>query len=542
LVARRNFCVSAKEFPVRIRASARRTIRPRAIGFLGAIALSRDASRGIVPEGRRLLARSLRKVRQPTELSRARTNFRNASKLARSGARRRTADVSFLEGVAAAGLVLLFMAMLSGWVRRLPVATSLLYLLVGVGIGPLGLGWLRLDLVDRALLVERATELAVVASLFIGGLKLRLDLTHRSWRSGYRLATLAMLLSIAGVAALAHWLLGLSWPSSLLLGAIVAPTDPVLAGMVAVDAPSDRDPVRYALSSEAGLNDGMAFPLVALALLLAGHGESSLGAWALHYLWGIPAAFAFGFLLGYGLGYLVIRLHFRFGGDTAPSDFLVLALMALAYAGAGMLHALGFIAVFAAGVGLRRAELAISRGSRTAGAAVDTARLPPPADELVDSSEVDNESLDGPVVAAGTVVVAALDFGETLERLLEVSLMILIGVVLATNWAWDGVVVALVFFVVVRPLSVWLSLAGTGTTARQRALIGWFGIRGIGSIYYLAYAFRQGIAGDEAHRLAALVMTIVTISVVAHGLTMRPLLSRYASKKARDGAGASARA
>lgn len=434
--------------------------------------------------------------------------------------------MSFLQWIAAAGVLFLLMAMLSGWLRRLPIATSLLYLLVGIGVGPHGLGWLRLDPVDHALPVERVTEIAVVASLFFGGLKLRLDLDHRAWRSGYRLATLAMLFSIAGVTVLAHGLLGLAWPASLLLGAILAPTDPVLAGMVTVDTASDRDPVRYALSSEAGLNDGMALPFVVLALLLAGHGESTLGGWALRYLWGIPVAFAFGFLLGRWLGFLVIRLHGRFGDSTAPSDFLALALMALAYAGASALHALGFIAVFAAGVGLRRAELAISRDS-TADSAANEA--PPPADELVNSNSVTEQDLDEPVVAAGVVVVETLNFGDTLERLLEVSLMILIGVVITSNWTWDGVLLAVVFFVVVRPLAVWLSLMGTGTSARQRALIGWFGIRGIGSIYYLAYAFGQGLVGDEAHRLGALVMTVIAISVVVHGLTVRPLLSRYAA-------------
>jgi NhaP-type Na+/H+ or K+/H+ antiporter len=448
--------------------------------------------------------------------------------------------VSFLQWTAAVGLLLLLMAMLSGLLQRLPIATSLVYLAIGLGIGPLGLDWLRLDLAGHARWIERITELAVVASLFFGGLKLRLNLTHRSWRNGYRLATLAMLLSIAGVAVAAHWLLGLSWPLGLLLGAIVAPTDPVLAGMVTVDGASDRDPMRYALSGEAGLNDGMAFPFVTLGLVLATGAAPDLGGWALGYLWAIPAGLAIGFLLGRATSLLVIRLHSRFGDATAPSDFLALALMALAYAGAELVHALGFLSVFAAGVGLRQTELAISRSSPLpeAEAAAGQGATPPPADELVNPNRVTEEELDEPAVAAGVVVASALSFGGTLERLLEVSLMILIGVVIASNWAPQGVLLAVAFFVLVRPLAVWLSLLGTRTSTRQRALIGWLGIRGIGSVYYLAYALGHGVQGEAARTLVALVMTVIAISVTAHGLTAQPLMARYRRANRADRAAA----
>lgn len=443
--------------------------------------------------------------------------------------------MSFLHWIFAAGVLLVVMAMVSGLLQRLPVASSLVYLVIGLGVGPLGLGWLDLDLRRHALWVERITELAVAASLFFGGLKLRLPLAHPCWRAGYRLATLAMLLSIAGAATAAHLLLGLSWASSLLLGAIVAPTDPVLAGMVTVHAASDRDPVRYALSGEAGFNDGMAFPFVVLGVLLASGARPDLGGWALGYLWAIPAGFAFGFLLGRGAGLLVIRLHSRFGDATAPSDFLALGLMTLAYAGAEMIHALGFIAVFAAGLGLRRAELAISRRSPSPASEPGQAAraVPPPADERVNPNRVSEEELDDPAVAAGVVVAETLNVGGTMERMFEVALMILVGVVIASNWSLDGVLFAAVFFVLVRPLAAWLSLVGTRTTARQRALIGWLGIRGIGSIYYLAYAMGHGLQGEAAQTMAALVVTVIAISVIVHGLSAQPLLERYRSEQRR---------
>lgn len=442
--------------------------------------------------------------------------------------------MSFLQWTLAVGVLLMLMAMVSGLLQRLPIAASQVYLLIGLLVGPLGLHWLDLDLLAHARWVERITELAVVASLFFGGLKLRLPLTHPCWRSSYRLATLAMLLSIAGAATVAHLLLGLSWPASLLLAAIVAPTDPVLAGMVTVDAASDRDPVRYLLSGEAGLNDGMAFPFVTLGLLLLAGGTMHLEAWALGYLWAIPAGFAIGFLLGRGTGLLVIRLHSRFGDATAPSDFLALALMTLAYAGAEMLHALGFIAVFAAGLGLRRAELTVSRRSPLPQARASQP-TPPPADELVNPNRVTEQELDEPAVAAGVVVAEALNFGGTLERLLEASLMILAGVVVASNWSAQGVLFAAIFFVLVRPLSVWLSLLGTPTSARQRALVGWLGIRGIGSVYYLAFAVGHGLGGEAARTMTALVATVVAVSVCVHGVTAQPLLDRYRRDRRRRG-------
>jgi NhaP-type Na+/H+ or K+/H+ antiporter len=169
-------------------------------------------------------------------------------------------------------VLLLGLALASAFLRRLPVSTAIIYLLVGVLVGPAGFGWLRLDLNQSSGWLERLTEVAVIVALFTCGLKLRAPLRSAPWRAAFVLAGPLMLLTIMAVAALSMWLLGLPPASALLLGALLAPTDPVLASAVSVDDASDRDRVRFGLSGEAGLNDGMAFPFVVLALLWAEHG------------------------------------------------------------------------------------------------------------------------------------------------------------------------------------------------------------------------------------------------------------------------------
>src|SRR5688500_2395324 len=170
--------------------------------------------------------------------------------------------MTFLGWVALCGVVLLLMALFSVYLRSLPISTSALYLALGMAIGPLGLGWLRVDLREAVPWLERLTEGSIVLALFVGGLKLRLPLRHPAWKAAYRLAAPVMLACIAGVALSAKLLLGLDTATALLLGAVLAPTDPVLASTVKVSSAGDHDRMRYGLSGEAGLNDGMAFPFV----------------------------------------------------------------------------------------------------------------------------------------------------------------------------------------------------------------------------------------------------------------------------------------
>jgi sodium/hydrogen antiporter len=442
--------------------------------------------------------------------------------------------VSFLGWVTLSGAVLLLMALSSAYLRPLPISTSAIYLALGAAIGPLGLGWLQIGLGEAIPWFERLTEIAVVLVLFVGGLKLRLPLRHPAWVAAYRLAGPVMVASILGVALFARLVLGLDTATALLVGAVLAPTDPVLAGMVKVGSAGDHDRMRYGLSGEAGLNDGTAFPFVVLALLWAEHGGPGgwLVEWGLHrVLWAVPAGLLLGFALGRGLGRLAIGLRSRQQDTGAPSDFLALALVALSYAGAEAIGAWGFLATFAAGVGLRHAELHVIRETphpdqaASAPPATDPVAHPP-AEELVGAS-VAAEELKEPAVAAGVLVAETLTFGDTAERLLEVLLVVLVGACLFSYWDWRAVPLALALFCVIRPLATRVLLAGTPTTPAQRWLMGWFGIRGIGSLFYLSYALSHGASGPMAADLAGLTISVVAISVVIHGVSAPPILARY---------------
>jgi NhaP-type Na+/H+ or K+/H+ antiporter len=433
--------------------------------------------------------------------------------------------VDFLEFMALAGGLLLLMGLSSGYLRRLPVSTSAIYLLVGVGIGPLGLEWLRVDLLSAADWLERLTEIAVIVALFVGGLKLRLPFRDPAWAAAWRLAGPTMLGTIVLVALAAHWLLGYPPALAVLLGAILAPTDPVLASAVAVSDAADHDRLRYGLSGEAGLNDGMAFPFVAFALLWAREGGLD-GSWVRDWflsrvVWAVPAGLLVGFALGWSVGRLAIWLRARHRDTAAPSDFLALALIALSYVAADLLGAWGFLSAFAAGVGLRHAEVEVSHAEASPGSLER-----PPAERLV-GPDMEPEDLEEPAVAAGVMFAETLSFGDTAERLLEVMLVVLVGIALAVHWDPRSVPLALVLFLVIRPLTARLLLAGTPTTPAQRWLMGWFGIRGIGSLYYLTYAFSHGITGEAAQALARITMSVVALSVVIHGLSARPLLAGY---------------
>jgi len=438
--------------------------------------------------------------------------------------------MSFTAWLAFGGALLLTMALLSALIRRLPISTAAIYLGVGCAIGPWGLDLLRVDLRQSAAWIERLTEIAVILSLFIGGLRLRLPLRHLAWRAAHRLASVVMLASIAGVAVCGWLFLGLDPALGVLLGAILAPTDPVLASSVTVGHSQDNDRLRYALSGEAGLNDGAAFPFVMLGLMLLGSAVSTseLTAWALHrLLWAVPAGLLLGYLLGRVIGTAAIELRARNRDTAAPTDLLALALIALSYSGASVIGAWGFLSVFAAGIGLRHTEISTVQSSPHPDATASAEKVHPPAETLVSPNTVTAQEMEQPAVAAGVLVAEVFTFGDTLERTLEVLLVVIVGISLANHWDPRALILGAALIVIVRPAATLLLLAGSPTTPLQRWLLGWFGIRGIGSIYYLAFALTHGVHDSAALELADLTLSIVAISIVVHGLTSTPLMKWY---------------
>jgi len=229
--------------------------------------------------------------------------------------------------------------------------------------------------------------------------------------------------------------------------------------------------------------------------------------------------------IGYGLGRLIGLLATRFRhsqGDIAPSDFIALSLIALSYAAAQSIDASGFLAAFAAGVGLRRAELRVV-GRHPPDEVEDN--YFPPAEELINPHSRHSFSDSSPAKSMGLVVGDALSFGDTIERLFAAAIIVVLGITLSQHWDPAGLLMAAILFIVIRPLSVYLTTIGSGAPRVRRLMIGWLGIRGIGSINYIAYAYTHGMAGAEANRMADIALTLVVASVLVHGLTVTPLLN-----------------
>ena len=451
---------------------------------------------------------------------------------------------------AVAGLLLLIMALSDSLLARLPLSTSMLYLAVGAAVSPLWLDWLQVAATSHARALERIAEVVLLLSLFGSGLKMSVGLSDGRWLLPLRLAIVSMLVTVALIAGAGVAWLGLPLGAAILLGGILAPTDPVLASDVQVAEPTDRDRLRFALTGEAGLNDGTAFPFVLLGLGVLGLHDlgDSLWRWlAIDVLWAVAVGIGVGAALGTLVGRFVLYLRRTHKEAVGLDNFLALGLIGLAYGLASLAHGYGFLAVFAAGVALRRLEQrASAKAKADAGAKASPPRSAAPAKrsaEVVAAAHADPDpkraerAATHPQHAPAFMAHAVLSFNEQLERIAEVVAVVAVGALLwAVDWSraswWF---VALLLFVI-RPASVLIGLAGSATSRGQRALVGWFGIRGIGSLFYLAYAANRGLTSDTATTMTALVLSGVVVSIVVHGISVTPLMKVYERRKpARSG-------
>jgi NhaP-type Na+/H+ or K+/H+ antiporter len=423
------------------------------------------------------------------------------------------------------GLLLVAMALAGSVLKRLPLSASMFYLAVGFGLGPFGAGLIGLDPVGDSAVLERVTEVAVIVSLFTAGLKLRLPFQDGRWRLPARLAFGSMALTVGLIAGVGVAWLGLPLGAAVLLGAVLAPTDPVLASDVQVADPWDQDRLRFGLTGEAGLNDGTAFPFVMLGLGLLGlHelGEAGWRWWAIDLVWAVAGGLALGGLLGTLVGRLVLYLRREHHEAVGLDDFLALGLIALAYGLAQLAHAYGFLAVFAAGLALRRVEMRAT-GERPP----EEARLAPGAGE---AEQLATHPEKGPAYMAGAV----LGFNERMERIGEVAVVVLLGSMLSPGLlAPPATWFVPLLLLVIRPVAVAVGLAGSRTSRTQRVLMGWFGIRGVGSLYYLMYAIQHGLPAGLARQLAGLTLAAVAVSIVAHGVSVTPLMEWYRRRRRR---------
>ena len=254
------------------------------------------------------------------------------------------------------GAILITMALLGTLLKRLPLSPGILYLAIGYALGPAGWALMAPDPLRYSADLEHMAEVALLISLFAVGLKLGVPLRDKRWYLPLRLAFPSMVLTVMFVVAIGVFLFGLPAGAALLLAAILAPTDPVLASDVQVEDSSDRDRLRFSLTAEGGLNDGAAFPVVMLALGLLGLYDFGSGwRWlAVDALWAIAGGLVIGASLGALIGKLVLYLRTRHQEAVGLDEFLALGLIAIAYGVAQLSFASGFLAVFAAGLALQR--------------------------------------------------------------------------------------------------------------------------------------------------------------------------------------------
>ncbi len=396
----------------------------------------------------------------------------------------------------------------------------MIYLAVGVAIGPWGWGLLELDAFKNTLLLERLAEVALLVSLFTAGMKLEMPFKDRRWRIPVQLATVSMLATVAAIAAVGVWLLKLPLGAAVLLGAILAPTDPVLASDVQVANPGDRDRLRFGLTGEGGLNDGSAFPLVMLGLGLLGvHelGDMQWRWWTIDVLWAVAGGLALGYVMGTLVGRAIIYLRTQRLEALGSDEFIALGLIALTYGLALLTLTYGFLAVFAAGLALRRID-------------EPTAVATPALNALLSAEDQRATGSHAPAHMMRQVE----RFNSQLESFAEVAMVLVVGVLLATT-RFDPNVLWFVplLFLVIRPVAVAIGLLGTDAKPAQRRLMAWFGIRGIGSLYYLLFAISHGIAVPLAGQLLNITLAVVVASVVAHGISVTPLMKRYEARKSR---------
>jgi NhaP-type Na+/H+ or K+/H+ antiporter len=420
------------------------------------------------------------------------------------------------------GLLMLARGLAATSISRSPFTSAIVYLCVGIVLGPSVFNILRFDPAAQSGLLEMLTQIALLISLFSAGIKMPVPFKLARWDAPLRLAWISMTLTVALVALFSYYVLHLPAGAAVLLGGILAPTDPVLATDVQVRHAGDKDQLRFTLTCEAGMNDGSAFPFVLLGLGMlgvGGIGDGISGDNAVHYLrwvlvdvvWATAGAVAVGVLAGGGLAKLGWRLRIIKPRHEIMDDLVALGLIAIVYGFASLIKASGYLAVFFAAVALRQRELIL------AGAPKDRYGLLEPD---VAKSEVAQHSEVPQVVSAESLV-----FKEHLERLSELTLVLLLGGMISLReLPYETIGVAAFLFVVARPLAVYVGLMGSGVGKRMRGLIGWFGVRGIGSLFYLVFAIQAGLPPNLARELTGISLGVIMLSILVHGFSVKPLI------------------
>ena len=396
------------------------------------------------------------------------------------------------------GAMLLALTLADSLVRKLPMTPAVVYLAVGWLTGALIGAPTAAELAEQAPAILMSTELAVLVSLLAVGLRLRVPPTWKAWNVALLMAGPGMVVTIVLGTLAAVLLLGLPWPAALLLASIMAPTDPVLASEVQIHSQEDRDSVRLSLTAEGGLNDGSALPAVMLALGLLGlHelGEGGRDWWLRDLAWPIGGGALIGVATGWLLG-LALKARLARGDELARDELLYVGTVTLAFGLARATQTSTFVVVFAVGAVMLwpLREQGLARGG---------------------------EALSERLTA----------FGARVERLVEGATVLAVGIALnSVPPTLATLAFGLALALVARPLSVLAVVRRGRMTRHQRRLVGWFGIRGIGTLFYLAFVLEHGVEGLLAQQLMGASLTAIALSILLHGASATPLMTTYQTR------------
>ena len=399
------------------------------------------------------------------------------------------------------GLSSLGMAFMPAVAKRTRISYSIVYVIIGVIIY-LVWPYLLPSPLPQAnnQLTLRLTELIVIISLMGTAIKIDRSFSFKKWSTPLRLIFIAMILCILACVMLGTLMLELALSSALLLGAVLAPTDPVLASDVQVGPPNEKvkSETKFALTSEAGLNDGLAFPFTWLAIVVAksGVGSDTLFNWfSYHMIYKIAIGLFLGWICGKLAGYLVFTVFEKYKLMKPTDGFLAISLMLCTYGLTELVHGYGFIAVFISGLTLRHSE----------------------------KKHHYHKELHS--------------FTDQMERLLLGILLIFFGGTLASGilrpLTWEMAIFSISFLLIVRPLSAYISLIGATMHWKEKLAISFFGIRGMGSVYYLAFAIGHASFADE-NSLWAIVAFTMLLSIIMHGLTATTVMNHLKMNIAKE--------
>lgn len=385
--------------------------------------------------------------------------------------------------------------------KKLPLSLPIVCMALGAALFSLPQVTLRPLPILYPEITERFTEFVVIIALMGAGLKIDRMFRWRDWLVTWRLLAITMPVCILSITFFTAWALGLPWAIALLIGASLAPTDPVLAADIQVGPPraGDEDEVRFGLTSEAGLNDGLAFPFVHLSIALAavaGTGQPWFGEWlSYRVLWEVLAGIGGGWAIGRLFGWLTFHVSAESKLAQTGDGLIALAATCVSYGLTEIIHSYGFLAVFVTALTFR-------------------------------STHRDHDFHHD-----------MHDVTEQIERLAMMVLLLLFGGALVSGLlsavTWMDVGVALVILLMVRPLAGWIGLSGLKADRTEKLTLAFFGIRGVGSIYYLAYGLNHMNVAN-ADRLWGLVGLVVFFSIILHGLTVTPIMRSLDRQQGRD--------